>query len=197
MFSTHLTIFERVSNFDPRITEDDVLSWCLDLETMQICDVEVMAHFKDVPLEVNPTTKLAVLPCNIFRIMHVYDESDSIIPFSLFSRKSHIKIPDNKKAFISYIGIPFDDNGDILIANNHIPAPETWIKLKIKEIDHFNGNYDPKLYAQFEYKLGNQITQIKQQVINLTVDHFDKLNVIRYNMIPTLGRERLYHKRFV
>lgn len=197
MFSNHLTIFERVSSFDKNLTEDMVLSYAMELESMYICDTNVMSFYKDVPLTIDSTTKLALLPCNIFRVMEVYTSDGSHVEYNLTSKKSYIKIPNNTSGvFISYIGLPFDDEGNVLIANNHIPAHETYTKIKIKEIDHLNGNYDPNMYAMFNMQLSNQIVAIKQSAINLDVNKYDMLNVIRYNMVPNVHQQSLFHKRF-
>lgn len=198
MFSNHLTIYERVSAFDPTITEDMVLSWALDLETMHIADTNVMAQYEGVPLTVNETTQMALLPCNIYRILHVHGKSDIRVPYSLVgSKNGYIKIlDDSTEVYITYLGIPFDENGYPQILNSHIPAHETWVKLKIKEIPHLNGKYDPNMYAMFERQLANQLTAISQSAVAKDVDSYNKSNVIRYNMISQLGQERLLHKWF-
>lgn len=182
------------------INIDDVMEWCGICETRYTKDVDLMAWFVAVDLEVDTDNKRALLPCNVFRIFDVFsDENDDSSRVEYYNTGTYLSLPEDYAldyVFITYAGIPVNELGEPLIIKGHENACETFCKLQIFEEDVCYGKFDKDMYLRWDDKFSGQLINAKTDMRHFDRDHFNKLIVIRGNMIPKIGVLSLYHNNF-
>ena len=67
----------RFMDFDPHIVEE----YCARVLIEHVNDIEFMWKFEKVPLVLG-SQNMALLPCNIYRIIELFDENDELLSFS-------------------------------------------------------------------------------------------------------------------
>ena len=197
LFTTPSVIFHRISEKfkGETISESQITEWCFDAEVNYIAEADDSRIYKDVPLDINPITKIAILPCNVIRILDVYDSNEAPTSYTSLP-PSRIKINDATTAKISYVGLNVDDNGEPYFRSSHVPALETYCTVKILEGKALMLKYPYQIYKDMEQKFSNQIVAIKQSWTNRDHQTSNRMDAIYYNMLPVAAQRRLYHKQY-
>lgn len=197
LFTDPIEVYNKVSKALPGeiINKNDIFEWCIDAEINYIKDGDLLAKFVDIPIEINSNSRLGALPCNIIRILEVYEDSTPI-EYQL-TASNHIKVNSNTtKVYIHYLGVWVDEDGVPRIHTGHVNALVTFCITKILEPKVLMLKYPEGMIRKYETKFSNQITAIKQSAQYKDVNHYDKINIIRYNMIKKVGRNRLFKNIF-
>jgi len=187
------------------IDKYDVVELCAQVETRYIKDVDLMTPVLEVPLTV--INSQALLPCNIFRLIDVYDGYEAVIDFTLSDSGNYInelKYADSGEAYtedtvyINFSGTPIDsDTGYPLIPKGHENACETFCKIRLFEEQVLLGKVDKQIWMGWERQFGGQIANAKSDPYRQKVaNHLKQLNTIRGEMLPRIGRLELSHKKF-
>ena len=200
LYVTYHTIYADVTriyqhmNFD----EGDVEIWCNDLVLRYIKDVTTMATYEAVECEVNQDTGIVSLPCNIFRILDVYDSSgyveynkDGLDGF--FLRLTGTSFPSI--IYLNYKGIPMNSEGEFLLAKGYEPAAETMCVYNMIKRKMGTPEFDRGLYADLGQQLSYQIQAARADVFKF-IDRADlhKSLLIMYNAIPKVGYQKLFNQ---
>lgn len=180
----------------------DVRTWCADVETNHIRDVETMTFFEGVDLTV--TNGIVLLPCNVYRIYDVYDASNNQLMYNtngayLYDFKingTSVTFNDNDVLYINYVGINVDDNGEILIVKGHETACKTWCKINAFEEDAAYGKFDKSMWSLWREEFSNQCLAARYNIRHKDRLNIDNINKIRGNMLPKIGSLILYHEMF-
>lgn len=172
---------------------DDVIEWCAQVETNYIPEVNQMVHYVKVPLTV--TSRQVELPCNIHRILDVYDSDEARVQY--YNNGAFLvdlrddtgeELDDSVETiYINYVGLPLDDDGIPLILKGHEPACETFCKINFFEEKVALGEFSPDLWEKWNQQFSGQITSAKQSVRHMDRYDIDKLNIIKGNMIIKIG----------
>lgn len=201
LFTTPKVIFHRLNETFKEtkyINEDSIYEWCFDAEVNYISNVNDMVLYFNVEVKYDKTTRRAILPCNIFRLVNVYDCSNNPLEYNL-QPPAYIKLNScdiTSPVFISYYGLSVDDEGVPYIPSNHIPALETWCKIKLLEFDSLIGKFPYNVWSDIEAKFSRQVTAIKQSWARKDHEHSNKMDKIDFNMLPLAAKRRLLHKYY-
>ncbi len=200
LYVTYHTIYSDVTriykhfNFD----QGDVEIWCNDLVLRYIKDVATMVTYEGFECEVNQETGMVYLPCNVFRILDVYDGSnyldynkDGLDGF--FIRLKGTSFPS--MVYLNYKGIPMNSEGEFLLAKGYEPAAETICVLNMVKREMGSSSFNANLYIDLENKLSNQIRSARSNIYRF-LDRADmqKSTLIKYNAIPKVGFLKLFNK---
>ena len=195
--NTEAVYYEVAKKFPgENINKDDIHEMCLQAELLYIKDGDLHRQFEDVPIIIDKNIFIGALPCNIIRLLEVYDNNQTPIEYQL-TASNHIKVKEFIEiAYVSYLGLHIDDNGIPVIRTNHIPALISWCMKEILETKMLIGKTSPQLFQFYNQKFSEQVTALKQSATNKDIRHYDEVEVIRYNMIPKPGRQRLFKNIF-
>jgi len=183
----------------------DVVELCAQVETRYIQDIDLMTNIYEVPLTV--INSQALLPCNIFKILDIYDGYETPIDFSLSATGAYLtglKYQNSGSnytddtVYINYKGTNLDpETGYPLIAKGHENACETFCKIRLFEEDALFGKINMSMYANYQQQFSGQISNALQNPYRQQVANYLKnIETIRGNMIPQIGRLELSHKKF-
>jgi hypothetical protein len=176
---------------------NDIMEWCAQVDTRYITDVDKMVLYLQVPLTVDTDNHQALLPCNVFRILDVYDDDDEIVSF--YNNGTYIILPEDyvdESVYINYVGTAIADNGEPLIIKGHENACETFCKLRLFEEDMTLGRFPAQIWIMWDNQFSGQCSASMNDFRHFSREYFNKLNVIQGNMIPKIGQLPLYHKNF-
>ncbi len=202
LYVTHKVILASLARVHKKKNwqEPEIMEWCQECLNNIVIDVETMAQYIGVGLSVpqtGPNKNMVYTPCNIFRILDVFDSGSNRIVYSY--NGSYIILPSTNTLstiYINYIGTPIDDNGIPLIPKSQIIACETYCKLKAFEEDVAYGEFDASLYMMWDQKLTNMISAGKNDWRFKDRYAIDKLNIIHGNLVPVIANIKLAHKEF-
>lgn len=183
--------------------EDDFLAWCAVVETQIIPDVDFMIHFEEIGIDY--TNGLLPLPCNIHRLLDVFDISEQTIFYQnngthLYGLKDYNGnlIADGTTIYLNYIGTNIDvKTGIPLCLRGHEFVCETYCKIQAFEEDVTLKNFDANMYALWINSLPGLIAAAKQDVHqHISREMVNRNIIIRANMIPMIGKLELSHNLF-
>ena len=97
---------------------------------------------------------------------------------------------------MTYLGLNVDEDGVPAILQSHVPALVTFCKMQITEPKMLVGKFSPNLFQKYEQQFSLQVTALKQSATNKDSLHYDKVNIIRFNMIRKVGQNRLFKNMF-
>ena len=155
-----------------------------------------MVRYEEVELTVESCR--ALLPCNLERILDIYDPNESIV-VGAQNMGSYLSLPDDytdDTVFINYVGTPLSNQGIPLIVKGHENACELFCKIRTFEEDMVDGRFDKNLWMSWDQQFSGMCQNALQNWKHKTRDDINKLQVIRGNMIPVIGLTTLFHKRF-
>jgi len=178
----------------------DIMEWCSIAETSFLKEIDKMVHFYQIDLVVDTDNHTALLPCNIFRILDVYsDPNNSESAVSSYNNGSHLILPDTYTGdviYINYVGQPISDEGEPLIIKGHENVCETYCLMCLFEEDAHLGKFPYQAWKEWDNKMSGQIAATKNDMRHYDRSYFNKLTIIRGNMIQKIGNVGLYHSQF-
>jgi len=181
-----------------------VRTWCMNVETRFIKDIETMIKYEEIDLTVN--NNMVLLPCNIFRILDVYlsDNQNGLdyknngsYLYDLKQNGNTINLPDNSIVYINYSGVNIDINtGEFLIVKGHEEACKTYCKIQMFEEDVAFGKFNYSLWAGWQQQFSGQFLGAKNNYQHKSRKQIDDINIIRGNMVQRIGDLPLHHELF-
>ena len=186
---------------------NDVLEWCMQIETEMIADLDSMVYFEHIPLQVK--NNQARLPCNVHRIIHVrghhghegnyaeynnnhvdlsYNNNGAYISFDHNRERHHEE--NNKYVFITYYGTKIDlETGEPLILRTHIKACEAYCVQQVYYEKFLNNEINGQQWRVIDERVTEGCNIAISQGIRFKDDKdLNRLDMIRGNMIPKLGK---------
>ena len=198
IFTTPDIIYHRlIKKFaNKSINRDEIIEMCFDCEINYIKDADTMRTYIDAELKVDSISHQAIIPCNNSRILNVYDSDNNAINYSL-SGANRIKVSeDYETIYMSYIGLFVDDDGTPMIRTSHIPALTTFCIKNIIEDDFLIDRAPYNKFILYDQKFSHQVTAIKQDWSHKDHEHHNKIDAIRFNMLPIAAQRGLLHKYY-
>lgn len=198
IYTTADEVFNKVTRLFPgeTINKDDIYEWCMDAEINKISDGDLFAKYIDIPVVIDKTLNIGALPCNVKRIIDVYDADENYVEYQI-TATNHIKIKgSHSKVLLTYLGLSLDDEGLPRILSSHVSALLTYCKMQIIEPKVLMGKFSPNLFQKYEMQFSNQVTAVKQSAVNKDKKHYDDVQVIRFNMLKKVGQQRLFKNMF-
>lgn len=198
LFTNPETIFHRLTGSfpDKSISKDNIYEWCFDAEVNYICNENDMVLYDNAELEIDSISRKAVLPCNVFRLVNVYDCENNPLKYTLLP-PSYIKLDcQEEKVFVSYYGLGVDDDGAPYVPSNHIPALETFCQINIIKPDAIALKYPYNIWKDMKQTFSNQVIAIKQSWARRDHQFSNRMDAINFNMLPLAARRRLLHKYY-
>jgi len=169
---------------------------CFDCEINYIKDADTMRTYIDAELQVDQETLQAIIPCNNSRILNVYDKDNNVVDYVLIG-SNRIKVSGKRESvYMSYIGLFVDDEGNPMIRTDHIPALTTFCIKNIVEDDFLIDRAPYNKFLLYDQKFSNQVTAIKQGWSHKDHEHHNKIDAIRFNMLPVAAQRGLLHKYY-
>lgn len=189
------------------IQRDDIMEWCMQCELQYIKDVESMPLYTEIDLTVDANGEV-LLPCNIFRILDVYDSNGRVVEHKsngayLYDLKnshgSNSYYKEGDCININYIGIMIDcASGEPMIAAGHENAAETYCKIQIFEEAVANRQFDANLWMRWKDEFhGQHLAARYESNRGKTRDEvITKSFQIRGNALAHIGGLKLHHTIF-
>jgi len=187
------------------LDESDVLEWCMECERNYIKDPEWMFYYTRIPLEVtgaNTETVYATLPCNVIRLLDVYQSETATTPVRVNNTGVRIFLPQNYPSdavYVNFTGGPVDlDTGMPLILIGHEEACKAYVVKQMYYEDFLNNAIDYNRWAYIVQDFQNKCTASRNStwIMNRTRDQMEDLPRISMNMIRMIGDQQLYHTQW-
>jgi hypothetical protein len=176
--------------------KNDVLEWCMQLETEMLADVDAMSLFVDIKLNVR--NKQARLPCNVHRLLDVYTNTgDALSKTSYTNTGAYLNFNSDFTCdyiYITYYGTTVDvETGEPIILKTHIKACEAYCIKQAYYERWLSGEIDNSKWGYID----NAVTEGCNIALSQGIRFKDRqdlvnLNVIRGNMITKIGLTTLY-----
>ena len=191
-------ILAKLSRNHKRVNWDnqDVLEWCMQMETEMLADVDSMCEYIDIKLKV--TNKQAPVPCNMHRILDVYtDPNDPKSKVSYFNNGAYLNFDSDYSLdyiYISYYGTTLDlQTGEPLILRTHIKACEAYCVQQAYYEKYLNNEINGQQWSVIDQRVTEGCNIAISQGVRFK-DRKDlmNMNVIRGNMISKIGLVTLY-----
>ena len=195
--STDIVLANLGRNFKKVIWDpNDVLEWCMQLETEMIADIDAMYEFVEVKLPV--TNKQAETPCNVHRILDVYTSpGNPKSKVSYFNKGKYLHFNSNFNStyvYITYYGTAIDlDTGEPLILKTHIKACEAYCVQQAFYEKFLNNEINGQQWGVIDQRVSEGCNIAMAQGIRFK-DRQDLMNgnIIHGNMISKIGLTTLY-----
>lgn len=197
----HLVILSNLQRLfkNKEFYEPDVINWCQEVETRDICDVDNMVRFVEVPLKVDNYNSIE-LPCNIYKIDDLFLSNGVRVPFTTSQNGSKLIVRDELtlvSVYINYIGTPVDEQGTPLIVRGHENAC-VYKCLTNGFMEEFAmGTVNQNAYMMWEQKATNYIRDARNGLRHKTRGDWNNLNIIQGNLVPKIGRLALYQNTYL
>jgi hypothetical protein len=178
---------------------NDVQEWCSIVESRFTDNADTLCKFLQIPLAVE--SGKALTPCGITRILDVYsDPDDETSVVNATDNGVYLIMPagyDQDYVFINYVGVPVNEDGEIMILKTHEEACKTYCKMCHFEEAAFTGRFNYNMWQGWDMKFSGQIRNSRYDVFrNWPREKYNELNAIHGNMIPKIGNLVLYHLNF-
>lgn len=202
LYVTHKVILANLGRVfhSKQFQEDDILEWCQIYMNQYAKDVSVMTHFQEIGLDVpysGHNKNMVLTPCNIFRLMDVYDSGGQRIDY--YYNGSYITLPETNTLsviYINYFGSMVNEEGIPLIPKQYINAAETFCKIKAFEEDVALGTFNASMWDLWNQQLTGQTVNARSDFRHMDQHTIDKWNIIKGNMIPIIANVKLSNKYF-
>lgn len=192
-YITPETILNRLSRVhrNKKIYLADVIEWSAECTTEYLEDADSFIRYENVELNAD-TNKRFYLPCLVYRILDVHNSND--VRLSFRKRAGYIMLEDNTidSIYIDYLGVPVNEQGELLIDKNHAQAIEAFILSKIYYEDFLNGKLHPNLWQDINLKLENELLAAKSSFRHWDQSKFETIQAIRGNMVPDIAKVPLF-----
>jgi len=202
LYVTYHTIFadltRKYKHFD--WDQGDVEIWCDDVVRRYIKDVAKMAVYEAIECPVNQETGMVKLPCNIFRLLDVYDNG-GYLKYNRHGLEGHYLRLEGTSfpevVCINYYGTPINKEGEYLIPKGYEVACETYSLKCMLEREMGTPQFQAQLWDTIDSKFSNLIREARANIFDFR-DRMDvqKTLTIKANMIPKLGYMKLFNKSF-
>jgi hypothetical protein len=175
---------------------NDVLEWCMQIETEMIADVDSMCLYEDIRLKV--TNKQAPVPCNLHRILDVYtDPNNPLSKVSYFNTGAYLNFNsdfNSQYVYISYYGTTIDlASGAPLILRTHLKACEAYCVQQAYYEKYLNNEINGQQWSVIDQRVSEGCNiAITQGVRFKDRQDLTNLNIIKGNMITKIGLTTLY-----
>jgi hypothetical protein len=187
----------------------NIRTWCAEVETRYIKDIETMTSYKEIDLTVNFDANgkpQVLLPCNVFRNLDIYENSSINLEFDTNGSYAYnfkwngITQTYNVGDFlyINYEGVNIDEaTGEILVVKGHEIACKTWCKIQMFEEDSALGKFDKNLVEVWKNDFSGQCIAARHNYQHKSRQRIDNLNIIRGNMVTNIAGLSLHHELFL
>jgi len=176
----------------------DVVEWCAEAEK-HIGDFEGFQRINNYPVDI--VDKKALLPCNIYRLLSVKDNKNTVFNYenngtfltfsdnSIASFQQGTNPPDSGtlSLYIDYLGIPVDPNtGYPLIKDGHEEACYWYCLTKLLFEKYMNKDINESQWMFINDRYGHYVQKAKSGFQYVSRDDMDKFAMCVMNMVPKL-----------
>jgi hypothetical protein len=197
-YTSYLDIAQRLAKTHPNksnlLQPQDVASWCAEVETQMIGDIEAFRTYVDQKFIVSSNRQVLV-PCNVYKILDVfrdpgtyysridYYNNGSYLNFS--TTQTFPKDTDgNDVIYINYKGIAVDSETHYpLIKKGHERACEAYCMTKIYYEDFLNGKINIQAWSELHQELDNALLTAKRPFKDMDNQKMLEIQYIRSNMV--------------
>jgi len=177
------------------VIKEDIAEWCSECEIDYIAQEQWMVKYIRIPLRV--INGYAKLPCNVYRILDVYNGYSWI---NYETDGSFIKLHpsyNHPYIFINFWGIPINEEGIPYILKGHEQACEAFCIWKLVYPFWIAGKMQAQIYKDIEDRLDIQVQAAKNGYRHKDRETVNHMMMIFGNMVPKIGSLTLYHQAFV
>jgi hypothetical protein len=182
-------------------TIDEIVEWCAE------CTIEILgnpvAMYDYNRFKVIVTGNLGLLPCNMYRLLDVYDASNTRIK-NYYNDGVHLIFNttqtfykddlDRDYVYINYSGVPVDNKtGYPLILKGHELACEAYCTWKLYYEDFLSNNINGQQWQYIDQQKIIQCSAGNNGVRHETNDDSRRMLNVVLNMIPNMNNIPLYH----
>lgn len=172
----------------------DVAEWSGECETDEIGMYEAFVKYRNVCVDVKHNK--AYLPCNIYRILSVYEGKCKIPKYQWDGAYLRFNMDDPStfgqeyQISIDYLGIAVDNQGLPMIMDGHQEACYWYCMTKLYFEDYMNGMIDENRYMFMQSQLGKYVDKVKSSFRYVTRDDMNDIQRIMHNLIPKVKMSR-------
>jgi len=186
---------------EEHIDPEDIMSWSFQVMTDYLCDVDSMAKYEEIGIELLPNRPPSfVLPPNVFQLKDVYESlssSASHVKFNMQGKKVilHKSFP-NDIVYINYIGIRVDEDGYPLINDTHFQACLWFCIHNHFMADFISGKMDGQRWGWIVDKMSTIMQATQSSFRSWTTEDYFRMEVVFGNMLTKIGQFTISHKKF-
>ncbi len=180
---------------------DEIVQWCSECVIEVIGNPISMYDYNRIKLIVN--NYKALLPCNVYRLLDVYDSNDNRIT-NYYNDGSHIIFSSDavfetdelgqNVVYINYYGIAVDSKtGYPLIMKGHELACEAYCACKLYLEDYLTGKINGQQWQYLDQQKTIQCEAANNGVRHESNDDMRRFMNVVLNMIPNMNKIPLYH----
>lgn len=170
----------------------DIIEWCAQVETRHIKDVDSMIDHYGIGQAIQHG--MIKIPCNVFRILDVYDENENQLFYGNNGAYLHDitdlsgnPLSEGDIVYMNYAGLPVDTEGIPMVAAGHEIACETFIKLNMFEEDALFQRVNQNLYFAWKNEFPLQCMAARNTFQKLSRNDIEYQSMPMQNMIQKIG----------
>lgn len=197
-YTTHQEIYSRLSltHKHKQFTPLEIAQWCAECSVEVIGDIDRMERYVGIRLPV--VDKKAMVPCNLYRILEVFDNNLRRIEY----RHDGVYLDfhgsfTGTDIYITYMGVPVDtETGYPLIKKGHEKACEAYCVYKMYYEDFLAGRLDATRWGFVVEDMNNQVSAAGSPVRHMDRKDFERINKIHGQLFMRPGWISLYDFQF-
>jgi len=181
--------------------EQEILEWCMEVETMHLVDVDTFAKFVEVCIPVQ--NKRFRKPCNLYRWLDIYSSAgdpQSKVNNDTRSLTAWVKLDDDftgDYVYVNYIGTKVDElTGQPLINRYHRLACMFYCAQQAFMEESMLGIFPAQAYQLLQdgYSAACYNAADLEAYRNMQRQDFTNLSIIQGNALPRIGNLTLYQQ---
>ena len=176
-----------------QVNEGDIVEWVAECETDYLQDIDHMIGYIGIGLFVR--NGRAKLPCNVYRIFSVYTrrgDRGSQVRFRKVGQWLYFDQPCKfHTVYIDFAGIRVDEAGYPVVNPAHLQALEAFCVYKLYYEDFILQKISGMAWGEIKEDMINKCRETAYDFRDMTLEDFNHLHFIQYNMVPKIGGMQL------
>lgn len=177
------------------LARSQVMEWSAYAQINELGVAKDFFFFQDVPLvledDSNTKYKKAKMPCNIFRLLDVYDDNAVRVPYNTDGIYFYFKDPPTK-VFIKYYGVPVTEEGRPLFIDGHEVALAYYCLYNYYEELYMLQRIDGQRFSFIEQKWYDEREKARSILRRKDRGDIERMLQIISNMVPKVGYVPVY-----
>ena len=178
------------------LSKSQVLEWSAYAQINELGVAHDFFFFKDIELtledDTNTNYKKAIMPCNVFRLLDVYDNNVSRVSYRSDGEYFYFNDPPDK-VYIKYYGLPVTEEGRPLFIKGHEVALAYYCLYNHFEEPFILGEFDGQRFAYLEQRWFDEREKARSIFRRKTRGEIEEMLQIIANVVPKIGYVPVYN----
>lgn len=197
-YTTHDEIYNRLSlvHKHKTFTPLEIAQWCSECAVEVIKDADRLESYTNI--ELNVTDLKALAPCNVYRILDVFDSNRKRIEYRYDG--AYLDFHGSffgTKAYINYLGVPMDpETGYPYIKKGQEKACQAYCVYKMYYEDFLTGKIDATRWGYITDEMHNLVAAAQSSIRHKDRKSLERINKVHAMIFSRPGFIQLYDNQF-